>query len=1117
MLFPRYCFAILCFLALNSSAGADEKLSVLLLDGRNNHDWVSTTDALRASLEHTGRFRVTVETAPEPGIPRKPRVPKSDDPEVLSRYESFVKAYEAQAKSKESAFQERWQKWLPDFASHDLVLLNYNGSDWPEPMRKAFVDYVKGGGGVVLVHAANNAFRNWEEFNEIIGMGWRPAPYGKAIKIDPKSGDPYWDKEAGNSSHGSKHPFQVTVRKENHPIMRDLPKAWMHARDELYHDMRGPAKNMTILSSAWSDPEQRGSGKHEPITWEVSYGKGRVIVTSMGHLWKGDTEMDSLYCAGFQNILARSCQYVATGEVTVAVSHKFPGESEPSIQPPREWAKFLNPEDPENSVIRWDTVFGSPEGLKVFESASGKKKADPYCMLTPEEELSTFDLAPGYIAELVAAEPEVREPVLTVWDGNGAMYVAEMRSYMQDEKGTGTKELKNSRIQRLEDTNGDGVYDKVTTFADHLNLPRAILPLDDRIAVRESDTMDVLCFRDTDGDGVADEKTLLYERGPDGRNNPEKSVEHQDSGLIWNIDNSIYITYNTERYRFTDETWKPEKTTGHWTQWGLTHNDTGDLYWVHNSDPVAAPFLHPKYWDTVNRLAGKSIRGIPIDMEKPYDPDFMTVKSLCLLDDRGGAAAETRAFTSACGQSIYRGNKFPLNARGNHFVCDPTIHVVRRSVISKKEGLDFFTKTEPDDREFLRSSDINSRFINTASGPDGCLYVTDMYRGIIQDAGWLSPGPRENIVRNGLHDNNQHGRIWRIRHADHTPGALPKMLDESTFELLRHLEHPNGWWRDTAQKLIILREDRDTVAPLLKGMAEFDENTLTRLHALWTLEGMDELEPEFVASRYKDRDARIRRAAVQISERYLIGEPSPFILEEISSLAEDSDPEVAKQLIHSLGLVEGAEKSFELIQEIAQKHSSSKGVMLAAGISLWGKEDLPLVQSIKDGSAFGGDAGKLTAWKNTIGNWNRGIEFPKDFPDDQKRLISEGEAIYFRSCYTCHGSDGKGLDIPGTSGKLAPSLLDSARVHGTPEQLVPVLLHGLAGPIDGKTYQAGFMAPGKALGVYRDDHIAQVLSYIRYAWGKKDTPISKEEVEAIHRKHSDRSTPWTDGELNSLE
>ncbi len=1116
---------LLFFLFAISPALSQDQLSALIIDGRNNHDWQTTTDALQAILKSTGRFDVTVSTAPELKVPRAPRQPNTDDTGVKEKFEAFRTSYDSLTKPTRDAFASKWESWNPAFANFDVIILNYNGPDWPPAMKRAFVDYVKEGGGVLAIHAANNAFGNWQEFNEIIGLGWRPAIFGKCPKINPDTGEVFFDQGVDSkSAHGSKHAFQVTVRAKDHPVMRGLPGKWMHGRDELYHHMRGPAKNLTILSSAYSDPKQRGTGLHEPITWEVAYGKGRVIVTSMGHFWPGDTDMSGLHCVGFQTIVARSAEYVATGDVrpypetddefTIRI---MPKENEVMTCSPnaRLQTASLHPRSFPVENARLFKAFATDPHSTV--SASKKKEADPYTMLTPEEERTTFDLAAGYREDLAAAEPDVEEPVLTVWDGNGAMYVAEMRSYMQDEKGTGTKTLRNGRVKRLEDVDGDGYYEKVTIFADNLNLPRAVLPLDDRIAIRESDTLDVYSYRDTNGDGVADEKTLLYEGGTDGRHNPDKSVEHQDSGLMWNLDNHIYITYNSERYRFTDGTWTPEKQRGHWTQWGLTHNDVGDIFWSTNTDPMAEPYVHPRYLQTANRLAGKGINGKPIDLGAPYDVGFMQVKSLCLLDDRGGAAAETRAFTSACGQTVYRGHKLPFEDYGRHFICDPTIHVVRRANLFKQEGLDRLEKAEPEEEEFLRSSDINSRFINTATGPDGCLYVTDMYRGIIQDAGWLSPGPRENIVKNGLHDNNQHGRIWRIRHADHTPGDRPRMLDESTAELTRHLEHPNGWWRDTAQKLIILREDRETVAPLLQGMARFAQNPLTRLHALWTLEGIGPISRDIVLESFSDRDPRVRRAAVQIAERWInTVDFGDLDLNRLKPLANDPDPRVAEQLIHTLGtnvITERDDLVNSLIVTAARKHPADKGVMLATGISLWGKKELPFVKAIfEDKSEL--DPAVAMTWKAALSNWNRGLKFPDDMPKDHQRAIQGGETLYFKSCVTCHGADGKGIKIAGTDFALAPSLVDSPRVHGDPEKLILVALHGLTGPINGKNYQAGFMPPFAALGIPREDRTAEILSYIRYAWGTEIREIvTKEQVIEAKKKHADRKAPWTDPEL----
>ena len=901
-----------------------EKIPVLIIDGQNNHDWISTTDSLHATLQATQRFAVEIETAPQTKSIKGIRAPKSDAQDYIKEaYKSFRKVQqEAENKNKVSEGAE-WEKWNPFQGKHQAIVLNYNGREWTQETKEAAVKFVKEGGGLVLVHAANNAFRNWDAYNEMIGLGWRPAKFGDCIKWEALKNKAYVACVDCASGHGSRHPFQVTVRQSDHPIMQGIPAQWMHGKDELYHNMRGPAKNLTILSSAYSDPKQRGTGEHEPITYEVKYGKGRVIITTMGHFWNGQTDWDGLHCVGFQTIFARSVEYAAIGKVSLPIPKEFPGTDQVS---------FLEPH-----LVSWTS---SEERSESESTAQDKKTQNPYAILTPEEELETFELAPGYVAELVAAEPQVQEPVLTVWDGNGAMYVAEMRSYMQDENGTGTKTLRNGRIKRLVDLDGDGRMDKSTIFIDNLNLPRIILPLDDWIAVRETDTMDVVAYRDTDEDGVADESKMLYERGPYSRNGPKTSVEHQDSGMLWNVDNQIYITYNMERYQFTDGTWRAEKQPGHWTQWGLTHDDYGKLFWIDNTNPLKSAQFHPKYWKTVHRLAKNLPAGDPVSIGKSYEPAFTKATSICLTGDRGGQVNAVRGFTSACGQSIYRGNKFPYDSRGAYFFCDPTIHVVRRAYVEYPDGKLMLRKAEPEGMEFLRSSDFNSRFINTAVGPDGCLYVTDMYRGIIQDAPWYNEGNREFARKTGVNKHIQMGRIWRIRHKDHQPlMEKPQMLDESTEELVRHLQNPIGWWRDTAQKLILLREDREKVIPLLEGLFRFTQSPLPRMHALWTLDGMKALSPEIKKEALADRSPILRRAMIQMIEPDLTKE-----IDLLLPLQKERDPRVAEQLIFTLGTIDHPEAE-KMIQSLASNHLADQGVMLATAVSLWGKRDLPFVKA----------------------------------------------------------------------------------------------------------------------------------------------------------------------------
>ena len=156
------------------------------------------------------------------------------------------------------------------------------------------------------------------------------------------------------------------------------------------------------------------------------------------------------------------------------------------------------------------------------------------------------------------------------------------------------------------------------------------------------------------------------------------------------------------------------------------------------------------------------------------------------------------------------------------------------------------------------------------------------------------------------------------------------------------------------------------------------------------------------------------------------------------------------------------------------------------------------------------------AWNRILSSWDRGMKFSSDFDTTHRKMIQNGEKLYFQHCTSCHGADGKGVKIPDTDQYLAPSLVDSNRVHGNPEQLVPLFLHGLMGPIDGKNYSAGYMAPAKAFGIEREDRLAELLTYIRYAWGKEGECVEKDTVSTIRNKHSKRTNPWTDQELKEL-
>ena len=277
--------AAAAFVTLTTHAAAP--IAVMILDGESGgtyHDWQRITPVLRKMLDETGLFTTTVVTAP----------PANGD------FSSF----------------------MPAFAKHQVVVMNYDAPDdrWPAALKTSFEEYVKNGGGFVSVHATDNAFPNWQAFNEMLGVGgWR----GRREQAGPywfvKDGKLASDASPGPAgSHGKRVPFAITNRNSSHPITRGLPPVWMHQGDELYARLRGPGRNMTVLATAFSDPQNNGSGRDEPQLMVLSYGKGRVFHTTLGH------DINALSSVGFVVTLQRGTEWAATGQVTQKVPANFP-------------------------------------------------------------------------------------------------------------------------------------------------------------------------------------------------------------------------------------------------------------------------------------------------------------------------------------------------------------------------------------------------------------------------------------------------------------------------------------------------------------------------------------------------------------------------------------------------------------------------------------------------------------------------------------------------------------------------------------------------------------------------------------------------------------------------
>jgi type 1 glutamine amidotransferase len=284
--------------------GAATPIRAMILDGEQGgpyHAWQETTPYLKKMLDETGLFQTEVVTAPPAG----------------SDFSNFK----------------------PQFSNYQVVVLNYDAPDerWPDSLKTSFEQYVRNGGGIVSVHAADNAFPGWRAYNLMIGIGgWR----GRTEKSGPmwyvKDGKLVSDDSPGPAgSHGARLPFVIETRDQNHPIMKGLPKAWMHAPDELYARLRGPGENMNVIATAHSDPANKGTGRDEPILMVLRYGKGRIFHTTLGH------DIAAMNCVGFITTLQRGAEWAATGKVTQRVPPDFPTADKPSTRaeyaPPPGW------------------------------------------------------------------------------------------------------------------------------------------------------------------------------------------------------------------------------------------------------------------------------------------------------------------------------------------------------------------------------------------------------------------------------------------------------------------------------------------------------------------------------------------------------------------------------------------------------------------------------------------------------------------------------------------------------------------------------------------------------------------------------------------------------------
>jgi mono/diheme cytochrome c family protein/glucose/arabinose dehydrogenase len=551
--------------------------------------------------------------------------------------------------------------------------------------------------------------------------------------------------------------------------------------------------------------------------------------------------------------------------------------------------------------------------------------------LSAEDELKTFHMPPGYRVELVASEPMIQDAVAIDWDTSGRLWAVEMPGYMLDIQAAREHEPL-GRVVVLEDTNGDGTMDKRTVSADGLVLPRALKVLARGVLVGEPPNLWLM--RDTDGDLRMDAKELVSNTY--GR--LEANVEHNANSLTWALDNWIHTSEVDMRLRLKNGTFEVEKTLPR-GQWGASQDDTGRLYRNTNESALHVDIVPTPYFlrnPNLVRTRGsyESLNGETNEVNTVWP--IRPTRGV----NRGYQTGILRAdgtlsrFTAVSAPTVFRGDRLPAELYGNVFVVEPAGNLVSRIIISD-DGTTLRARKAYDRGEFLASTDERFRPVNLSSAPDGTLYVVDLYRGIIQHKGYITEYLRDQILSRKLEQPTGYGRIFRIVHDTTRRDSNPSLSKATPASLVETLSHPNGWWRDTAQRLLVERGDTSVVESL-KRLAASAPEPRTRLHALWTLDGIDSIDPAMVVQALGDGSRDVRASAIRLSERWLREPNHPLQAEVVKRLA-DTDWAVRRQLAASLGELPQGPKETALAT-LLERHGNDPIALDAAVSGLKGSE-----------------------------------------------------------------------------------------------------------------------------------------------------------------------------------
>ncbi len=735
----------------------------------------------------------------------------------------------------------------------------------------------------------------------------------------------------------------------------------------------------------------------------------------------------------------------------------------------------------------------------------------PAPVRSPEESMRMMDLQPGFRIELVASEPLVQDPIAFAFDERNRLWVLEWPSYNWPLRGIlpglEPQPTPASHLVVLTDTDGDGRMDTRTVFAS-MDFPRGIQLVDGGVLVYA--LPEILFLRDTDGDDKADRREVV-QTGLPVPVNPHLAP----SSPSWTLDNWTYGLQVGDRLRLgggSRDSGPAGRLAG---QWGMSHDDYGRLFFSYNQDHIRGSLVPTAYATRNPHYTASAGIDVRIGQDNEVWPHAITpgVNRRAQLRDDG----RLRVFTANAAPTVYRGDQFPEEFRGNVFVGESAGRLIRRSVLTERDGI-VTGKNAYHEREFLFSHDERFRPVYSATGPDGALYVADMYRGIIEGHIFLTTFLRNQIVSRGLqHPFHGMGRIYRIVHEGRPLRTPPRVAPGDMSGWVRLLEHANGHWRDMAQRTIVASR-ATAAAPAVRTLAMSHADARVRVHAIWTLDGLGAADDELLRTRLTDASPQVRIAALRVAEARL---DDNGLRRAVLALVDDEDEAVRRQLLYTLGASSAADAEDARLR-LLRRDIDAPFVVDAFMSGAAGRELTTLETVLRSGMwtmdrpghralvtalatavshegrpeglavlrRLSADGSGRPAWQQAailagVQASQRAAESaatsaaPRD--PATAALVEQGRAAY-AICAACHQADGRGLP------SVAPPLARSPRVTGPPAALIDIVLNGRD---EDPAYPN--MPPLAGL---PDDQLAAILTYVRQSWGNAAPAIPADAIRA---------------------